>query len=39
VTFRPVLRADNLWIGEMAAVNVDGRPVLLVNVEGTVRAF
>jgi toluene monooxygenase system ferredoxin subunit len=39
VTFRPVLRAEDLWIGEMAGVNVDGRPVLLVNVEGTVRAY
>lgn len=39
MTFRPVLRAEDLWIGEMAGVNVDGRPVLLVNVEGTVRAF
>jgi len=39
VTFRPALREHDLWIGEMAGVNVDGRPVLLVNVEGTVCAY
>jgi toluene monooxygenase system ferredoxin subunit len=39
VTFRAALRAEDLWIGEMAGVKVDGRPVLLVNVEGTVSAF
>ena len=39
VTFRPVLREDDLWIGEMAGVKVDGHPVLLVNVEGTVCAY
>ena len=39
MTFRPVLRAEDLWIGEMPGVNVDGRPVLLVNVEGTVCAY
>lgn len=39
MTFRPALRAEDLWIGEMAGVKIDGRPVLLVNVEGTVRAY
>lgn len=31
--------AGDLWIGEMHAANVDGNPVLLVNVGGQVRAF
>jgi toluene monooxygenase system ferredoxin subunit len=39
VSFRPALREDALWIGEMAGVKVDGRAVLLVNVEGTVCAY
>ena len=39
MTFKPALRQDDLWIGEMTAVKVEGRPVLLVNVEGTVCAY
>jgi toluene monooxygenase system ferredoxin subunit len=39
VTFKPALRQDDLWIGEMAGVKVEGRSVLLVNVEGTVCAY
>ena len=39
MTFKPVLRQDDLWIGEMTSVKVEGRPVLLVNVEGTVCAY
>jgi toluene monooxygenase system ferredoxin subunit len=39
VTFKPALREEDLWIGEMAGVKVDGRPVLLVNVAGTVCAY
>lgn len=39
MTFKPALRQDDLWIGEMAGVTVDGHPVLLVNVEGTVCAY
>jgi toluene monooxygenase system ferredoxin subunit len=39
MTFQPVLRQDDLWIGEMTGVKVEGRPVLLVNVEGTVCAY
>ncbi len=37
--FKPALAADALWIGEMAGVEIDGRPVLLVNVGGTVCAY
>jgi toluene monooxygenase system ferredoxin subunit len=39
MSWRKVTRADELWSGEMQAANVDGRPVLLVNVEGQLRAF
>lgn len=39
MTFKPALREDELWIGEMTGVKVEGRPVLLVNVGGTVCAY
>jgi toluene monooxygenase system ferredoxin subunit len=39
VTFRLALRQDDLWIGEMTGVKVDGCPVLLVNVEGKICAY
>ncbi|HVV49909.1 MAG TPA: Rieske 2Fe-2S domain-containing protein [Polyangia bacterium] len=39
MTFKPALREEELWIGEMAGVKIEGRPVLLVNVEGTVCAY
>lgn len=34
-----VTSAADLWIGEMRATSVEGRPLLLVNVEGRVVAF
>jgi toluene monooxygenase system ferredoxin subunit len=37
--FKPALRTEDLWIGEMTGVRVAGQPVLLVNVEGTVCAY
>jgi toluene monooxygenase system ferredoxin subunit len=39
MTFKPALRQDELWIGEMTGVQVEGRAILLVNVEGTVCAY
>lgn len=30
---------DELWEGDMAGVTVDGKPVLLVNVDGQVHAY
>jgi toluene monooxygenase system ferredoxin subunit len=30
---------DDLWSGEMARVEVEGRQILLVNIEGEVRAY
>ena len=33
------MNLDDLWEGDMTAVTVDGETVLLVNVDGTVRAY
>ena len=35
----PALELDDLWEGEMSAVIVGGTSVLLVNVDGDVRAY
>ena len=37
--WRDTINLDDLWEGDMAAVAVDGETVLLVNVDGTVRAY
>ena len=37
--WHPTVHEDDLWIGQMVGVQVEGRPVLLVNVDGTVRAY
>jgi toluene monooxygenase system ferredoxin subunit len=37
--WRDTINTDDLWEGDMAAVDVDGEVVLLVNVDGTVRAY
>jgi toluene monooxygenase system ferredoxin subunit len=39
MTFRKASHLDELWSGEMAAVTIQGRAVLLVHVGGQVRAF
>jgi nitrite reductase/ring-hydroxylating ferredoxin subunit len=39
MSFEKAATLDELWIGEKLGVVVEGRPVLLVNVEGTVCAF
>jgi toluene monooxygenase system ferredoxin subunit len=39
LSWKKVGSAEDLWIGEMRATRVDGRPVLLVNVEGHIHAF
>jgi len=36
---RPTINIDDLWEGDMTAVTVDGTSVLLVNVDGEVRAY
>ena len=35
----PALSEEELWIGEMVGVKLDGRPVLLVNIDGDVCAY
>jgi toluene monooxygenase system ferredoxin subunit len=39
MAFRPAMRADDLWTGEMAGVVIDDKPVLLIRVETGVRAY
>ena len=39
MAFRKVATADEFWSGEMMAVECEGQPVLLVNVNGAIRAF
>jgi toluene monooxygenase system ferredoxin subunit len=34
-----VATLDDLWSGEMRSVKVEGQPVLLINIEGNVRAY
>jgi toluene monooxygenase system ferredoxin subunit len=36
---RPTINIDDLWEGDMTAVTVDDTSVLLVNVDGEVRAY
>jgi toluene monooxygenase system ferredoxin subunit len=37
--WRDTINLDELWEGDMTAVLVEGAPVLLVNVDGTVKAY
>jgi toluene monooxygenase system ferredoxin subunit len=37
--FQKVATLDNLWSGEMMAVESDGQAVLLVNVDGGIQAY
>ena len=37
--FKPAMRSEDLWIGEMAGVEVDGHEVLLINIDGQVHAY
>jgi toluene monooxygenase system ferredoxin subunit len=39
VRWRDTINLDDLWEGDMTAVSVDGESVLLVNVDGSVRAY
>jgi toluene monooxygenase system ferredoxin subunit len=39
VSFRRAASVDELWVGEMKGVVVDGVPVLLVSLEGGLRAY
>jgi toluene monooxygenase system ferredoxin subunit len=37
--WRPTISSDDLWEGDMTSVTVDGKNVLLVNIDGRVRAY
>jgi toluene monooxygenase system ferredoxin subunit len=39
MAFRQVATLDDLWSGEMMAVESEGQPVLLVNMDGGVQAY
>ena len=39
MAFRAVLREEDLWSGEKVGVEIEGKRILLVNVDGAVRAF
>jgi toluene monooxygenase system ferredoxin subunit len=39
MAFQAVTNIDALWSGEMTACSVDGQPVLLVNIDGEIRAY
>src|SRR5262245_26125025 len=39
MAFRKVATVDEFWSGEMMAVECEGQPVLLVNMNGAIRAF
>jgi toluene monooxygenase system ferredoxin subunit len=39
MSLRRVMAEAELWAGEMRSVRVDGRPVLLMNVDGKICAF
>jgi toluene monooxygenase system ferredoxin subunit len=37
--WRETINVDDLWEGDMTAVTVDGEAVLLVNIDGNIRAY
>ena len=37
--WRDTINLDDLWEGDMTAITVDGKSVLLVNVDGLIRAY
>lgn len=37
--WRDTISVDDLWEGDMTTVMIDGEPVLLVNIDGTIRAY
>jgi toluene monooxygenase system ferredoxin subunit len=39
MAFRKVATLDELWSGEMTALECEGQPLLLVNVDGIIRAY
>jgi toluene monooxygenase system ferredoxin subunit len=39
VGWKAVLKEDDLWIGEMVGLELEGQRVLIVNIDGQVHAF
>jgi toluene monooxygenase system ferredoxin subunit len=39
MAFRKVATLDDVWSGEMMALESEGQPMLLVNVDGSIRAY
>ena len=39
MAFQIVANVDDLWIGEVLALECENEPVLLVNVDGAIRAY
>jgi toluene monooxygenase system ferredoxin subunit len=37
--FQRAIAVDALWSGEMAGLSIDGQPVLLLNIDGVIRAY
>lgn len=37
--FRKATTMEDLWSGEMAGLSIDGAPVLLLNIDGEIRAY
>jgi toluene monooxygenase system ferredoxin subunit len=37
--FRRATSVDDLWSGEMTSLSIDGAPVLLLNIDGAIRAY
>jgi toluene monooxygenase system ferredoxin subunit len=39
MAFHKLATLDDLWSGEMTCLEADGRPVLLINLDGDIRAY
>jgi toluene monooxygenase system ferredoxin subunit len=37
--FQKAITLDELWSGEMTGLSIDGQPVLLLNIDGVIRAY
>ena len=37
--FRKVITMEELWSGEMTGLSINGEPVLLLNIDGVIRAY
>jgi toluene monooxygenase system ferredoxin subunit len=39
MAFQKIAKVAELWSGEMTALECEGQPILLVNLDGTIRAY